>query len=253
MAGAFHGPGEPDLSLNIGISGPGVLKNVIEENPEADMTELSEIIKRTTFKTTRAGEKIGRDLSKNLESEFGIVDIACAPSPAEDDSIAKVLEEMGVEEAGAPGTTAAVALLIDSIKKGGAMASGNVGGLSGTFIPVSEDMGMVDSVEKDALSLEKLEALTAVCSVGMDMVVVPGNTSAKKLSAIIADELSIGLVNNKAESVRIIPVEGKKAGEYVEWGGLLGEAPAMEVNQYGSEDFLDRGGRMPSPLKSLRN
>lgn len=253
MAGAFHGMGEPDLSLNIGISGPGVVRNVVEKNEDSDLTELSQTIKKTAFKTTRAGELVGRELAEKLEVPFGIVDLSLAPSPVEKDSVAKILEAMGVERAGTHGSTLAVALLMDAVKKGGSMASGNVGGLSGTFLPVSEDLGMVEAVEEGALSLDKLEALTAVCSVGLDMIAVPGDTSASKISAIIADELAIGIINNKTESVRIIPAYGKEAGEIIEFGGLLGKAPVMEVNDYSSEEFLSRGGRFPSPLLSLRN
>jgi len=253
MAGAFHGGGEPDFSLNVGISGPGVLKGVIDKNEACDLTELSEIIKRTAFKTTRAGKLIGRELAGQLDVPFGIVDLSLAPSPMEDDSVAKIIESMGVEKMGTHGSTMAVALLMDAIKKGGAMASGNVGGLSGTFLPVSEDLGMVEAVQDGALSLEKLEALTSVCSVGLDMVAIPGDTSAGKISAIIADELSIGIINNKTESVRIIPAHGREAGDVLEFGGLLGRAPVMDVSGYSSDGLLSRGGRFPSPLTSLKN
>ncbi|KXA90255.1 hypothetical protein AKJ57_04315 [candidate division MSBL1 archaeon SCGC-AAA259A05] len=253
MAGAFHGVGEPDFSLNIGISGPGVVREVVEKNEDCDLTELSEVIKRTAFKTTRAGELIGRELAERLEVPFGIVDISLAPSPMENDSVAEILEAMGVDRAGAHGSTFAVALLMDAIKKGGAMASGNVGGLSGTFLPVSEDMGMVEAVQDGALSLDKLESLTSVCSVGLDMIAIPGSTPADKISAIIADELSIGIINDKTEGVRIIPASGKKAGDVVEFGGLLGKAPVMEVNDYSSKKLISRGGRLPSSILSLRN
>lgn len=253
MAGAFHGIGEPDFSLNVGISGPGVVRNVVEENEDCDLTELSEVIKSTAFKTTRAGKLVGRELADELGVPFGIVDISLAPSPMEEDSVAKVLEAMGIESTGTHGSTMAVALLMDAIKKGGAMASGNVGGLSGTFIPVSEDLGMVEAVEKGNLSLDKLEALTSVCSVGLDMIAIPGDTPVSKISAILADELSIGIINNKTESVRIIPAQGKEAGDTVEFGGLLGKAPVMEVNEPSSEKLLSRGGRFPSPLLSLKN
>lgn len=253
MAGAFHGTGEPDFSLNVGISGPGVIKGVVEENEDCDLTELSEVIKKTAFKTTRSGELIGRELAEELGIPFGIVDISLAPSPVKDDSVAKILEAMGVDRAGAHGSTLAVALLMDAVKKGGAMASGNVGGLSGTFLPVSEDLGMVEAVQSGALGLDKLESLTSVCSVGLDMVAVPGDITAKKISAIIADELSIGVVNDKTEGVRIIPAHGKEAGEVVEFGGLLGRAPVMEVSEYSSEDLMSRGGRLPSSVLSLRN
>ncbi|KXB03387.1 hypothetical protein AKJ45_01695 [candidate division MSBL1 archaeon SCGC-AAA261F19] len=253
MAGAYHGSGEPDFSLNVGISGPGVIRGVVEENKDCDLTELSEVIKRTAFKTTRAGELIGRELAKELDVPFGIVDISLAPSPVKNDSVARILGAMGVDRAGAHGSTLAVALLMDAVKKGGAMASGNVGGLSGTFLPVSEDLGMVEAVQCGALSLDKLESLTSVCSVGLDMVAIPGDTPASKISAIIADELSIGIINNKTEGVRIIPAQGKKAGDVIEFGGLLGKAPVMKVNDYSSEGLISRGGRFPSPLLSLKN
>jgi len=253
MAGAFHGVGEPDFSLNIGISGPGVVRSVVEKNRECDLTALSEIIKRTAFKITRAGELIGRELAVNLGVPFGIVDISLASTTKVGDSVAGIVEMMGIERMGAPGSTAALALLIDAVKKGGAMASGNVGGLSGTFIPVSEDSCMNDAVKCRALSIEKLEALTAVCSVGLDMIAIPGDTPAETISAIIADELSIGVVNGKTTGVRLIPVPGKKAGDYVNFGGLLGETYVMEVNRFSPRDFILRGGRMPSPITSMRN
>jgi uncharacterized protein (UPF0210 family) len=253
MAGAFHGVGEPDFSLNIGISGPGVVRSVVEKNKECNLTELSEVIKRTTFKITRAGELIGRELASNLNVPFGIVDISLASTTKVGDSVAGIVEMMGVEKMGAPGSTAALALLIDAVKKGGAMASGNVGGLSGTFIPVSEDSCMNEAVRVGALSIEKLEALTAVCSVGLDMIAIPGDTKAETISAIIADELSIGVVNGKTTGVRLIPVPGKKAGDYVNFGGLLGETYVMEVSAFSSHDFILRGGRMPSPITSMRN
>ncbi|MFA4957584.1 MAG: PFL family protein [Candidatus Methanoperedens sp.] len=253
MAGAFHGVGEPDFSLNIGISGPGVVRSVVEKNKDCNLTELSEVIKRTTFKITRAGELIGRELASNLGVPFGIVDISLASTNKVGDSVAGIVEMMGVEKMGAPGSTAALALLIDAVKKGGAMASGNVGGLSGTFIPVSEDSCMNEAVRVGALSIEKLEALTAVCSVGLDMIAIPGDTQASTISAIIADELSIGVVNNKTTGVRLIPVPGKKAGDYVNFGGLLGETYVMEISAFSSKDFILRGGRMPSPITSMRN
>ncbi len=253
MAGAFHGIGEPDFSLNIGISGPGVVRSVVEKNKDCDLTALSEVIKRTAFKITRAGELIGRELASNMNVPFGIVDISLASTTKVGDSVAGIVEMMGVEKMGAPGSTAALALLIDAVKKGGAMASGNVGGLSGTFIPVSEDSGMNAAVKAGALSIEKLEALTAVCSVGLDMVAIPGDTPAETISAIIADELSIGVVNGKTTGVRLIPVPGKKAGDYVNFGGLLGETYVMDVSAFGSRDFILRGGRMPSPITSMRN
>lgn len=253
MAGAFHGVGEPDFSLNIGISGPGVVRSVVEKNRDCDLTELSEVIKRTTFKITRAGELIGRELAKNLDVPFGIVDISLASTTKVGDSVAGIVEMMGVEKMGAPGSTAALALLIDAVKKGGAMASGNVGGLSGTFIPVSEDSCMNEAVRVGALSIEKLEALTAVCSVGLDMIAIPGDTKPETISAIIADELVIGVVNSKTTGVRLIPVPGKKAGDYVNFGGLLGETYVMEVSAFSSHGFILRGGRMPSPITSMRN
>lgn len=253
MAGAFHGIGEPDFSLNIGISGPGVVRSVVEKNRECDLTELSEMIKRTSFKITRAGELIGRELASNMNVPFGIVDISLASTTKVGDSVARIVELMGIEKMGAPGSTAALALLIDAVKKGGAMASGNVGGLSGTFIPVSEDSGMNEAVRAGSLSIEKLEALTAVCSVGLDMIAIPGDTPAETISAIIADELSIGVVNGKTTGVRLIPVPGKKAGDYVSFGGLLGETYVMDVSKYSSRDFILRGGRMPPPVTGMKN
>jgi uncharacterized protein len=253
MAGAFHGVGEPDMSLNIGISGPGVVRSVVAMNRECDLTQLSEIIKRTVFKITRGGELIGRELARNLEVQFGIVDISLAPTTAKGDSIAGIVEAFGIEAIGTHGTTMAVALLMDAVKKGGAMASGNIGGLSGTFIPISEDRGMIDAVKKGSLSLDKLEALTAVCSVGLDMFAVPGDTPEETINAIIADELAIGIINNKTTAVRIIPAPGRKAGDSVDFGGLLGEAPVMRVSGYSAKDFLKRGGRLPAPITSMRN
>ena len=253
MAGAHHGIGEPDYSLNIGISGPGVVKAVVEQNPDCDMTELSEVIKRTVFKITRAGELIGREVANILGVEFGIVDISLAATPAQGDSVAEIIEAMGIYRMGAPGSTAAVALLIDAVKKGGAMASGHVGGLSGTFIPISEDAGMIRAVKEGYLTLEKFEALTSVCSVGMDMFAIPGATPPDVISAIIADELSIGIANNKTTSVRVIPVPGKRAGQSVHFGGLLGTAPIMPVTKKAALNFIKRKGRMPAPIKALRN
>ena len=253
MAGAHHGIGEPDYSLNIGISGPGVVKAVVDQNPDCDLTELAEVIKRTVFKITRGGELIGREVADTLGVEFGIVDISLAATPAAGDSVAEIIESMGVYRMGLPGSTAALALLIDAVKRGGAMASGHVGGLSGTFIPVSEDAGMIRAVKEGALNLEKLEALTSVCSVGMDMFAIPGSTPADVISAIIADELSIGIANNKTTSVRVIPVPGKRAGQTVHFGGLLGTAPIMPVAKKAAFNFINRKGRMPAPIKSLRN
>jgi uncharacterized protein (UPF0210 family) len=253
MAGAHHGIGEPDYSLNIGISGPGVVRNVVAQNPDCDLTQLSEVIKRTVFKITRAGELIGRELAALMKVDFGIVDISLAPTTKTGDSVAEIIEAMGVGRMGSPGSTAALALLIDAVKKGGAMASGNVGGLSGTFIPVSEDAGMIRAVRSGALSLDKLEALTSVCSVGLDMFAVPGDTPAETISSIIADELSIGVVNHKTTSVRIIPVPGAKPGEIVHFGGLLGSVPVMKVSKFSSAKFIERRGRVPSPSLALRN
>ncbi len=253
MAGAHHGIGEGDASLNVGISGPGVVKSVVEQNPDCDLTELAEVIKRTVFKITRAGELIGREVAEALAVEFGIVDISLAATPQAGDSVAEIVEAMGVARMGLPGTTAALALLIDAVKKGGAMASGHVGGLSGTFIPVSEDAGMIRAVREGALTMEKLEALTSVCSVGMDMFAVPGATPPDVISAIIADELAIGIANNKTTSVRIIPVPGKRTGQSVHFGGLLGTAPIMSAPKKAAAAFIKRKGRMPAPLRSLRN
>lgn len=253
MAGAFHGIGEPDLTLNIGISGPGVVRSVVEKNRECDLTQLSEIIKRTVFKITRAGELIGRELAKNMGVPFGVVDISLASTTAKGDSAANIVEAFGIERIGAHGSTLAVALLMDAVKKGGAMASGNVGGLSGTFIPVSEDAGMIEAVEQGALGLDKLESLTSVCSVGLDMVAIPGDTPEETINAIIADELAIGIVNNKTTAVRIIPAYNKKEGERVDFGGLFGSAPVMKVNKCSAKDFMKRGGRLPASVTSLRN
>jgi len=253
MAGAHHGIGEPDFALNIGISGPGVVRNVVAQNPDCDLTELSEVIKRTVFKITRAGELVGREIAELMKVDFGIVDISLASTTSAGDSVAEIIEAMGVKQMGLPGSTAALALLMDAVKKGGAMASGNVGGLSGTFIPVSEDAGMLRAVRNGTLTLEKLEALTSVCSVGLDMFAVPGSTPAEVLSAIIADELSIGVINNKTTGVRVIPVPGKKQGQIVHFGGLLGTAQIMKVPKTASPKFINRKGRIPSPLLSLRN
>ena len=253
MAGAFHGVGEGDTTLNIGISGPGVVKSVVAQNRESDLTQLSEVIKRTVFKITRAGELIGRELADALEINFGIVDISLASTTARGDSVAGVIEAFGIEKIGAHGSTLALALLMDAVKKGGAMASGCVGGLSGTFIPVSEDAGMIDAVIKGALGLDKLEAMTAVCSVGLDMFAVPGDTPETTINGIIGDELAIGVINNKTTGVRVIPVPGRQAGDLVEFGGLLGAAPVMAVNPFSAGDFLKRGGRLPAPVTSMRN
>lgn len=253
MAGAHHGVGEPDYSLNIGISGPGVVRAVVAKNPDCDLTELSEVIKRTVFKITRAGELVGREMAILMGVDFGIVDVSLASTTAVGDSVAEIIEAMGVSQMGRPGSTAALALLIDAVKKGGAMASGNVGGLSGTFIPVSEDLGMIRAVQNGSLTLDKLEALTSVCSVGLDMFAVPGDTPADVLSAIIADELAIGMANNKTTGVRVIPVPGMTEGDMVHFGGLLGSAPVMGVPKEASPNFIARKGRIPAPIKALRN
>lgn len=253
MAGAYHGIGEPECAINVGVSGPGVVKSAIEKVKDKDFTVLAETIKKTAFKITRMGQLIAQEASRCMGVPFGIVDLSLAPTPAIGDSVARILEEMGLECCGAHGTTAALAILNDAVKKGGTMASSHVGGLSGAFIPVSEDEGMIHAVECGALSLEKLEAMTCVCSVGLDMIVVPGDTPASTISAIIADEIAIGVINNKTTAVRIIPAPGKNVGETVEFGGLLGKGPVMKVSPYGSEKFINRGGRIPAPIHSLRN
>ncbi|MBI9108211.1 MAG: PFL family protein [Spirochaetales bacterium] len=253
MAGAFHGIGEPESVINVGISGPGVVQSAIKKIPGEDFGAVAEQIKRSAFKITRIGELVAREASRRLNTQFGIVDLSLAPTPAMGDSVAHILEEMGLEKCGAPGTTAALALLNDAVKKGGAMASSYVGGLSGAFIPVSEDAGMIDAVRCGALTLEKLEAMTCVCSVGLDMIAVPGDTSAETISGIIADEAAIGMVNNKTTAVRIIPVPGMTVGDTVEFGGLLGSGPVMKVNNFGNSDFINRGGRIPAPINSMRN
>lgn len=253
MAGAFHGIGEPECVISVGVSGPGTVKCALAKVKGADFETVSETIKKTAFKITRIGQLVAREASKRLGVSFGIVDLSLAPTPAVGDSVAYILEEMGLEKCGTHGTTAALALLNDAVKKGGVMASSFVGGLSGAFIPVSEDAGMISAVVDGALSIEKLEAMTCVCSVGLDMVVVPGDTSAETISAIIADEAAIGVVNNKTTAVRIIPAPGKKVGDMVEFGGLLGSGPVMKINQFSSKEFVNRGGRIPAPLHSLRN
>lgn len=253
MAGAFHGTGEPECAIQVGVSGPGVVKAALEKVRGEDFDTVSETIKRTAFKITRMGQLVAMEASRRLNVQFGIVDLSLAPTPAVGDSVARILEEMGVERCGAPGSTAALALLNDAVKKGGIMASSHVGGLSGAFIPVSEDEGMIEAVEKGALSIEKLEAMTCVCSVGLDMIAVPGDTSADTLAAILADEAAIGVINNKTTAVRIIPVIGKTVGDSVEFGGLLGKAPVMAVSKFSSSDFIRRGGRIPAPINSLRN
>jgi len=253
VAGAFHGVSEAEASINVGISGPGVVLQAIREAGRVDLGQLAEIIKKTAFKITRAGELIGRKVAELLGVEFGIVDISLAPTPAEGDSVADILEAMGLESVGAPGTTAALAMLNDSVKKGGLMASSSVGGLSGAFIPVSEDAGMIRAVQKGNLSIEKLEAMTSVCSVGLDMIAIPGDTPDETIAGIIADECAIGVINDKTTAVRIIPVYGKKVGDIVEYGGLLGSAPVMPVRNLSSKEFILRGGRIPAPVRSLTN
>lgn len=253
MAGAFHGVGEGDCVINVGVSGPGVVKRALEKVRGESFDEVAETIKKTAFKITRTGQLVGQLASKALDVPFGIVDLSLAPTPAVGDSVAHILEEMGLESVGTHGTTAALALLNDAVKKGGVMACGHVGGLSGAFIPVSEDIGMINAVNNGALNLEKLEAMTAICSVGLDMIAVPGETSAETIAAMIADEAAIGVINNKTTAVRLIPAEGKKVGEMVEFGGLLGRAPVMAVNKYGSTDFILRGGRIPAPIHSFKN
>lgn len=253
MAGAFHGVGEPECTINIGVSGPGVVLNAVRKYPDADLGELANIIKKTAFKVTRSGELVGRVASQRLGVSFGIVDLSLAPTPAIGDSVADILESMGLESVGAHGTTAALALLNDAVKKGGAMASSYVGGLSGAFIPVSEDQGMINAVEAGVLNIEKLEAMTCVCSVGLDMIAIPGDTPAEIISAIIADEAAIGMINRKTTAVRIIPAPGKKEGDWVEFGGLLGRAPIMKVNQMSPAHFIQRKGRIPAPIHSLNN
>ena len=253
MAGAFHGVTEADAIINVGVSGPGVVKVALEKARGENFEVLCETIKKTAFKITRVGQLIAKEAAKRLDTPFGIIDLSLAPTPAVGDSIAEIFQEMGLEEAGAPGTTAALALLNDNVKKGGVMASSYVGGLSGAFIPVSEDHGMIDACEKGALTLEKLEAMTCVCSVGLDMIALPGDTSAATLSGIIADEAAIGMVNNKTTAVRLIPVIGRKEGESVEFGGLLGYAPIIPVNRFSCEKFVARGGRIPAPIHSFKN
>ncbi|RKI30210.1 PFL family protein [bacterium 1xD8-6] len=253
MAGAFHGVTEADEIINVGVSGPGVMRKALESVRGADFGTLSEKVKKTAFKITRVGQLVAKEASQRLGIPFGIIDLSLAPTPAIGDSIADIFEEMGLERAGAPGTTAALALLNDQVKKGGVMASSYVGGLSGAFIPVSEDQGMIHAVEEGALTLEKLEAMTCVCSVGLDMVAIPGDTKASTISGIIADEMAIGMVNQKTTAVRLIPVVGKGVGETAEFGGLLGYAPIMPVNQFDCSGFVNRGGRIPAPIHSFKN
>ena len=253
MAGAFHGPGEGDCAVSVGVSGPGVVKCALEAVRGQPFDEVAETIKRTAFRITRVGQLVAREASRRLNVPFGIVDLSLAPTPSVGDSVAAILEEMGLESCGTHGTTAALALLNDAVKKGGVMASSHVGGLSGAFIPVSEDIGMIAAAERGALTLDKLEAMTCVCSVGLDMIAIPGDTTAETISAIIADEAAIGMINNKTVAVRVIPVPGAQVGDSVEFGGLLGHAPVMPVHPFSSGDFIHRGGRIPAPLHSLRN
>ena len=253
MAGAFHGVTETDAIINVGVSGPGVVKYALESVRGASFEILCETIKKTAFKITRVGQLVAQEASRRLGIPFGIIDLSLAPTPAIGDSVADILHEIGIEKAGAPGTTAALALLNDQVKKGGVMASSYVGGLSGAFIPVSEDQGMIEAAECGALTLEKLEAMTCVCSVGLDMIAIPGDTPASTISGIIADEAAIGMVNQKTTAVRIIPVIGKTTGDSVEFGGLLGHAPVMPVNRFGCEDFISREGRIPAPIHSFKN
>ena len=253
MAGAFHGVGEAEKIINVGVSGPGVVKRALEDIKGEDFERVAETIKKTAFKVTRVGQLVAREASKRLDVPFGIVDLSLAPTPAVGDSVARILEEIGLESCGAPGTTAALAMLNDAVKKGGMMASSFVGGLSGAFIPVSEDEGMIEAASSGSLTIEKLEAMTCVCSVGLDMIAIPGKTTAETLSGIIADDAAIGMINQKTTAVRLIPVPGKDVGEYVEFGGLLGRAPIIPVNQKSCMDFVNRGGRIPAPVHSMKN
>lgn len=253
MAGAFHGIGEPDCVINVGVSGPGVVRAALAKARDCDITEVANIVKKTAFKITRTGQLVAQEASKRLCVPFGIVDLSLAPTPAIGDSVAHILEEMGLEQCGAHGTTATLALLNDAVKKGGVMASSHVGGLSGAFIPVSEDAGMIDAAKSGVLTITKLEAMTAVCSVGLDMIVIPGDTHEDIISAIIADEAAIGMVNSKTTAVRLIPAIGKKVGDELDFGGLLGSGPVMPVNTASPSKFIARGGRIPAPLQSLKN
>lgn len=254
MAGAFHGPGEPDCVINVGVSGPGVVRAALAKMPkDASMDQVAETIKKTAFKITRMGQLVGTEASSRLGVPFGIIDLSLAPTPAVGDSVAHILEEIGIEQCGAPGTTAALAMLNDAVKKGGVMASSSVGGLSGAFIPVSEDAGMIDAARAGTLCIEKLEAMTAVCSVGLDMIIIPGDTTAETISAIIADEAAIGMVNSKTTAVRVIPAIGLKEGEELDFGGLLGTGPIMKVNPVSPKIMIDRGGKIPAPIQSLKN
>ena len=253
MAGAFHGVGEPDCIINVGVSGPGVVRSALSKNPDATISEVADVIKTTAYKITRMGQLVGTVASEKLGVPFGIVDLSLAPTPAVGDSVAHILEEIGLEQCGACGTTAALAMLNDAVKKGGVMACSRIGGLSGAFIPVSEDAGMIDAAVSGCLKLEKLEAMTAVCSVGLDMIVVPGDTSEDVISGLIADEAAIGMVNNKTTAVRVIPAIGKEVGEMLDWGGLFGKGPVMPINTAQPTKFVNRGGQIPAPLHSLKN
>jgi hypothetical protein len=254
MAGAFHGPGEPDVVINVGVSGPGVVRAALSKLPkDAPLNEVAELIKKTAFKITRMGQLVGAEASQMLGVPFGIIDLSLAPTPAVGDSVAYILEEIGLEQCGTHGTTAALAMLNDAVKKGGVMASSSVGGLSGAFIPVTEDAGMIDAARKGTLSIEKLEAMTAVCSVGLDMIIVPGETEASTISAIIADEAAIGMINSKTTAVRLIPAIGLKKGDELDFGGLLGKGPVMNLRSQSSKTMIDRGGRIPAPMQSLKN
>lgn len=253
MAGAFHGMGEPETVINVGVSGPGVVASAIEKAGNCNLTQIADVIKKTAFKITRMGQLVAYEASRRLGVPFGIVDLSLAPTPAIGDSVADILEKIGLEQTGACGTTACLAMLNDAVKKGGTMASSHVGGLSGAFIPVSEDAGMISAVENSSLCIEKLEAMTAVCSVGLDMIAVPGDTTPEVISALIADEIAIGVINNKTTAVRVIPAVGKKVGDHVEFGGLLGAAPVMPISTRSPEVFIKRGGRIPAPIHSLRN
>ena len=253
MAGAFHGAGEPDCVINVGVSGPGVVRAALQKIPNGNITDVADTVKKTAFKITRVGQLVAKEASKRLDVPFGIVDLSLAPTPAVGDSVAYILEEMGLEQCGAHGTTACLALLNDAVKKGGVMASSHVGGLSGAFIPVSEDAGMIAAAQSGTLTLEKLEAMTAVCSVGLDMIIIPGDTSAEIISGIIADEAAIGMVNSKTTAVRVIPAIGKNVGDTLHFGGLLGYGPVMHVNPASPAKFIGRGGRIPAPIQSLKN
>ena len=253
MAGAFHGVSEPDCVINVGVSGPGVVRSAVSKHPDYSINEIAELIKKTAFKITRMGQLVGVEASRRLGVDFGIVDLSLAPTPAVGDSVAHILEEIGIEQCGGAGTTACLAMLNDAVKKGGVMASSSVGGLSGAFIPVSEDAGMINAARSGALTIEKLEAMTAVCSVGLDMIVIPGDTTPEVISGIIADEAAIGMVNCKTTAVRVIPAVGKKIGDELEFGGLLGSGPVMKVNTKSPAQFINRGGKIPAPMHSLKN